>query len=84
MGQLTVRDLDDEVIARLRARAAANGRSLEAEHRALLEEAAGIGGEDFATAAARLRAELSGRPHSDSADLIRLDRDRDLQQSRPQ
>ncbi|HYZ21372.1 MAG TPA: hypothetical protein VE690_04370, partial [Rhodopila sp.] len=39
MGQLLVRDLDDEVIRRLKKRAAANGRSTEAEHRAILEAA---------------------------------------------
>jgi len=77
MGHLTVHNLDDEVIARLSARAAANGRSLEAEHRALLEEALGADAASFAEAAARLRAELAGRPHSDSAELIRGDRDRD-------
>lgn len=36
MGQLLVRDLDDDVIRRLKRRAAANGRSTEAEHRAIL------------------------------------------------
>ena len=39
MAQLIVRNLDDEVVARLRARAAANGRSTEAEHREILREA---------------------------------------------
>ncbi len=41
MAQLTVRKLDDDVRHRLEARAARNGRSLEAEARAILEEAAG-------------------------------------------
>jgi antitoxin FitA len=40
MGQILVRKLDDAIKERLRARAKRNGRSLEAEARAVLEEAA--------------------------------------------
>lgn len=36
MAQLIVRNLDDEVVDALKARAAAHGRSAEAEHRAIL------------------------------------------------
>jgi plasmid stability protein len=39
MAQLTVRKLDDAVKQRLEARAARNGRSIEAEARAILEDA---------------------------------------------
>lgn len=39
MARLTVRDLPDDVRDRLRLRAAANGRSTEAEVRAILTEA---------------------------------------------
>jgi plasmid stability protein len=39
MAQLTVRKLDDAVKERLEARAARNGRSVEAEARAIIEEA---------------------------------------------
>ena len=38
MATLTIRDLDDELKTRLRVRAAANGRSMEAEVRAILRE----------------------------------------------
>ncbi len=41
MAQLVVRRLDDEVKERLRARARKHGRSLEAEARTILEDAAG-------------------------------------------
>ncbi len=47
MASLTVRKLDDAVKARLRARAAATGRSVEEEIRVILREATGI---PFATA----------------------------------
>ena len=40
MAQLLVRNLDPKVVAVLRLRAAANGRSVEAEHRAILEAVA--------------------------------------------
>ncbi len=39
MAAISIRDLDDEVRERLRIRAAANGRSMEAEVRAILTEA---------------------------------------------
>lgn len=39
MGTLTIRDLDDDVKARLRVRAAHNGRSMEAEAREILAAA---------------------------------------------
>lgn len=41
MATLTVRDLDDALKARLRVRAAENGRSMEAEVRAILQAALG-------------------------------------------
>lgn len=39
MGQLIVRNLEDDVILALKQRAARHGRSAEAEHRAILREA---------------------------------------------
>ncbi len=39
MAQLIVRNLDDEIVKRLRRRAAERGRSVEAEHREILREA---------------------------------------------
>jgi plasmid stability protein len=39
MAQLIVRNLDDEIVKRLRRRAAESGRSMEAEHREILREA---------------------------------------------
>lgn len=76
MGQLIVRSLDDRLIQALKQRAARSGRSAEAEHRAILEQVLGPETESFATAAARLRARTP-RQATDSADLIRRDRDRD-------
>jgi antitoxin FitA len=44
MGQLTVRRVDDEIIRRLKIRAAEHGRSAEAEHREILKQALLPGG----------------------------------------
>ena len=41
MGALTVRSVDDELIRRLKIRAARKGVSAEAEHRAILREVLG-------------------------------------------
>lgn len=38
-GNLHVRNLDDDLIARLKRRAARHGRSMEAEHREILRQA---------------------------------------------
>ncbi|HET8997853.1 MAG TPA: hypothetical protein VFN42_14385 [Acetobacteraceae bacterium] len=76
MGQLIVRGLDDRLIQSLKQRAARYGRSAEAEHRAILEQALSPELEAFEQVAARLRARTP-RQTSDSADLIRQDRDRD-------
>jgi plasmid stability protein len=76
MGQLIVRGLDDRLIQTLKQRAARVGRSAEAEHRAILEQALQPETETFAAAAARLRARTPPQA-TDCADLLRQDRDRD-------
>jgi antitoxin FitA len=43
MAQLLVRNLEDEVVAELKKRAARSGRSVEAEHREILRTALGRG-----------------------------------------
>lgn len=76
MGQLIVRGLDDRLVQALKQRAARAGRSAEAEHRAILEQILRPETETFAEAAARLRARTPPQS-TDSADLVRQDRDRD-------
>lgn len=75
MAQLTVRNVSNEVVGALKRRAAANGRSAEAEHRELLRAALLGANEDFAVRAEALRRRL--RSSIDSTDIIRADRDRD-------
>ncbi len=78
MATITVRNVDDRLVAALKARAKANGRSLEEEIRRLLARQAprraGLG--DFRERTARLAALTAGRPQTDSALLPREDRDR--------
>ena len=76
MGQLILQGLDENLLQALEQRAAYAGRSVEAEHRAILEQALHAGTESFAEAAARLRARTPPQA-LDSAVLIRRDRDRD-------
>jgi plasmid stability protein len=75
MAQLIVRDIDEDIVAALKARAARHGRSAEAEHRRILEAALGAGADIsvVAEAAARLRARFASRV--DSTDVIRAARD---------
>ncbi len=77
MTSLLIRDLSDQALARLKARARSNGRSLHGEARAILEEHAGYTMAEAAAEAARIRAELAatGQDFPDSADLIRADRE---------
>lgn len=76
MAQLLVRDLDDAVVERLRERARQNNRSLEAELRSILQRAAGVITPEALAEVERVRAMFAGRSFSDSAELIREDRDR--------
>lgn len=75
MAQLTVRKVEAEVVGALRRRAAANGRSAEAEHREILRTTLLGSKEDFVVRAAALRRRL--RSSVDSTLVIRADRDRD-------
>ena len=74
MAQLTVRNVAQQVVRSLKRRAAAHGRSAEAEHREILHRALLEGDEDFASRARELRQRL--RSSVDSSEFIRADRDR--------
>jgi len=77
MPNVLVREIDERDLELLKRRAQASGRSLQAELKRILELAARASDEDAARALAeRVSAALAGRPHPDSADLIRKDRDR--------
>lgn len=75
MPQLLVRDVPQDVVEALKRRAAEHGRSAEAEHRLILEEALRAGRAGFWERVAALRAATRGRISVPSEDLIRQDRD---------
>lgn len=76
MAQVLVRDLDEELVDRLKERAKDHGRSLQGEVKAILEGAAKYSMEEARAVAQQWQKRLAGRIHGNSADLIREDRDR--------
>ena len=78
MGNVTVRNIDDDVITCLKAQAKANHRSLEGEIRHLLERQVSRHTrlEDFRERTARLAALTADSLQTDSVALLREDRDR--------
>ena len=71
-GNLHVRNLDDDLIARLKRRAARHGRSVEAEHREILRQALTAETEiSFETLAAELRKLTRDRKQTPSEVLLR-------------
>lgn len=74
MGQLLVRNLDDQVIARLKERARRANQSLEQTVRAILAEAAKPSRQDILAEMDRIRERI-GPVQLDATDFIRADRD---------
>lgn len=75
MGQILVRNLDDRIVKRLKARARQKGHSLQAEVKGILEQAAPLDWKASWKLADTIRKSF-GRRFDDSAKLIRKDRDR--------
>ncbi len=78
MATVTIRNLDDNVVKKLKARAKENHRSLEAELRELLssEVCKADRMRRFRAKARRIAAMTPAVPQTDSARLIREDRKR--------
>ena len=75
MAQVVIRNIDDDVVERLKAQAAAEKKSLEQKLRDVLSEAAKPTRAEVLAEMRRIRA-MTPRPlTTDSADLIREDRD---------
>lgn len=75
-GALNVRNLDDDLILRLKRRAARHGRSAEAEHREILKQAlASEEAADWDALAAESRHLTAGRNHTPSEVLQREGRE---------
>ena len=76
MAQILIRDLDDDVVRRLKNRAKRDGRSLQAEVKIILEQAAKVDTDTAQEMLEQFRSRFEGRRFSDSVKLIREDRDR--------
>jgi len=81
MSEVLVRNLEEAVVEQLKVRARGNGRSLQAELKLILEQAARSAStrpsrEEYRVLADRVRASLGDRPQADSAALLAEDRAR--------
>jgi antitoxin FitA len=77
MGQVLIRNLDDKDLEGLRQLARQHHRSLEAEIRLILKEAAARAHDmnEFRSRVEAIRASFGGKLFSDSAEMIREDRE---------
>jgi plasmid stability protein len=75
VAQVIVRNLDEQVVSSLKFKAELHGRSLEQELRDILKRAAELTTEEKLALVDRIRAMTPHRLETDSADLIREDRD---------
>lgn len=78
MSQILVRGLEAETIERLKERAKRHKRSLQGEVKTIIEEAvpAKMSMDEAREAALKIRKSFGNRVFSDSAELIREDRER--------
>ena len=79
MAKLVVRDLDPKVVARLEVRARSHGHTVEEEAKAILEEveeASPLPRQEAYRLALESQRRFAGRVMSDSAELLREDRER--------
>ena len=76
MPDILVRDLDSHTIERLKLSAKQHGRSLQREVKAILEETVPMTMGEFRVVSEKWQKRLRGRKFSDSAKLIREDRER--------
>jgi plasmid stability protein len=76
MASLHVRDIDPKLIAKLKVRAAENGRSAAAEHRDILQRAlADVRDLSFEELAAKVRASTATRRQTPAEVLVREGRE---------
>jgi len=76
MGQIVVRNLDEKIIKRLRNNAEKEGRSLQAQVKMILERETRFDPEKAKRLTKKISQRFKGRKFSDSAELVREDRDR--------
>ena len=76
MPQILVRNLESEVVEKLKSSASRHGRSLQSEVHWILTQSAGLGIEEARQVARGWQKRLAGRNFPDSTELLRKDRSR--------
>jgi antitoxin FitA len=76
MPQLLIRNLETETIERLKKQAKRHNRSLQGEAKSILEQSAKMTMEEARERAMKIREGFGKKRFSDSAELIREDRER--------
>jgi plasmid stability protein len=76
MSDVLVRDLDPQVLERLKTRAKRHGRSLQGEVKAILEAVAPLSMSEARSVAEQWQQRLAGQIQGDSSELLREDRER--------
>jgi antitoxin FitA len=76
MAQILIRNLDETVVERLKAKARTHGRSLQAEAKDILEQSARIDIAEARKLADCIRKSFEGRKFDDSTELLQQDRNR--------
>lgn len=76
MSQVLVRNVDSDTLNRLKERARKHGRSLQAELRLILMQAAESDPNEFWDTAKQVREKIRGTYQTDSTELVREDRER--------
>jgi plasmid stability protein len=76
MAQLLVRNIDEQVVHRLKDRARRHDRSLQSEARIILSQAVGLGFEEAREVVRSWQKRLSGRKFPDTVQMVREDRKR--------
>ncbi|MBW1707776.1 MAG: hypothetical protein JRJ86_21890 [Deltaproteobacteria bacterium] len=74
MAQILIRNIEENVVDRLKKRAALHRRSLQAEVKIILEQTDHLDMASSLKVADRIRKKLKGRPVTDSVELLREDR----------
>ena len=76
MPHILVRDVDSDIVKRLKSIAKQHGRSLQGEVKAILEQTVPMTMSEARAVSEKWQQRLKGRKFSDSAKLIREDRER--------
>ncbi len=76
MSQILVRNLEPDVVERLKGRASRHGRSLQSEVRMILTQSAKLSFPEAREAVLNWQTRLAGRDFPDSVEMLRESRDR--------